>query len=384
LNSQPEANIDYEVKSISFNLFNHPRLALNWDEVNSLHYPDTVAIGCYVWGHPQSTSLIKWLRSERPECTIIAGGYQISDILEENQKLYPGVDHFIHGTGEHALYELIVGRKKDLQINNLALPGNSFSKVYSNNTIPLSRSGLNVRMETKRNCPFNCSFCSYQTGMGRKTITCEMELIKAELNAITNSDPNKINITDPVFNMGETYLPFLEEFRKLNSSAIINVQVRPELVQKAKKEGNNRFLELSSQLNLQLELGLQTIQQNEMDIVGRKNDMKLVNQTLENLDQYNINYGISLIYGLPGQTLHSFENTIKTLKQNCKGQLVAYPLMLLQGTKLYRNQKEYGLKEEAMGEYNLTYVTESFSFSREEYFDMVLMAEELNPHSRLF
>jgi radical SAM superfamily enzyme YgiQ (UPF0313 family) len=384
LNSKPEANSVYQVSNLSFNLYNTPQLMPDWNTIPQLGAANTIAIGCYVWGHIQSISLMKWLKVNRPDCKIIAGGYQISDSLEENLGQYPLVHHFIHGTGEFALYQLITGQNLEKQLNNKQLPENSFAAVYSNQTIKLNKPDLHVRMETKRNCPYGCSFCSYQTGKGRKTNYFEMGILRNELMAITKSNPSKINITDPVFNMGSTYIPFLEEFTTRNSATRLNVQVRPELVQKAIENGRNQFLEICSHINIEFELGLQTIQKEEMKIIERENEMKSVLKTLEDLTNAKINYGISLIYGLPGQTIQSFQDTIKFLKQHSNGQIVAYPLMLLPGTKLYRNKLKYELKEEPMGDYNLHYVTESYSFSKSEYLEMEFLANTLNPHSRLF
>jgi radical SAM superfamily enzyme YgiQ (UPF0313 family) len=356
----------------------------NWEDYDELNEATFIAIGCYVWGEHQSTSLMKWLRKNKPNCQIIAGGYQISDSEIENKFQYPEVDYFIHGAGEYALYLLLTSNCTKKQLNNQQMPESSFAQVYANNTIKLSKPNLHVRMETKRNCPFNCSFCSYQTGKGRKINYCELNLLNDELKAIIGSNPAKINITDPVFNIGDTYMPFLEAFKSLNSEARLNIQVRPELVQKMSNENRNPFLELCQELEVEIEFGLQTIQEEEMKIIGRDNNMKEVMKTLNEMSKANMKYGISLIYGLPGQTPKSFKNTIEFLEQYCSGQLVAYPLMLLQGTKLYREKDSYSLKQESLGDYNLKYVSESFSFNRTEYMEMEQMAKALNPNYRLF
>jgi len=384
LNSKPEINSVYQVSNLSFNLFENPSLMPIWDNYNELNDATSIAIGCYVWGEKQCISLMRWLKKNRSNCQIIAGGYQITDSENENLNHYPEVDYFIHGAGEYALYNLLTSASVKKQQNNVQIPDASFANVYANKTIELHYHGMHVRMETKRNCPYNCSFCSYQTGKGRKVNYCELDILTSELKMIVKSNPSKINITDPVFNLGNTYIPFLEVFKSLNSDARLNIQVRPELVQKAVSENRNPFIELCQELNVELEFGLQTINETEMKIIGRDNNMSLVIKTLAEMEKAKINYGISLIYGLPGQTVNSFKNTIEFLTQNSSAQLVAYPLMLLTGTKLYREMDSYSIKQEPLGNYNLNYVTESFSFTRKEYDKMERIANELNPHSRLF
>ena len=57
--------------------------------------------------------------------------------------------------------------------------------------------------------------------------------------------------------------------------------------------------------------------------------------------------------------------------------------MLLPGTKLYDQKEQWGMKEEALGEFNIPVVTESSTFTREEWERMEQMASVLMPVHRL-
>lgn len=84
-----------------------------------------------------------------------------------------------------------------------------------------------------------------------------------------------------------------------------------------------------------MEFGLQTIIENKCDIINRRNNVKMTSEVLKKLNTANISYEVSLIYGLPMQTVGSFKKSVNFLKSNYCKNIVAYSLMLLKGTELY-------------------------------------------------
>ena len=93
---------------------------------------------------------------------------------------------------------------------------------------------------------------------------------------------------------------------------------------------------MNIQAKVVLEFGLQTIHKNEMKMINRMNNLKRVEEVVVNCRNSNVTYEISIIYGLPNQTLDSFRKTVDYCKEKLDPDILhAFPLMLLRGTELF-------------------------------------------------
>jgi coproporphyrinogen III oxidase-like Fe-S oxidoreductase len=97
--------------------------------------------------------------------------------------------------------------------------------------------------------------------------------------------------------------------------------------------------------SITLEFGLQTAQPDEWQIIDRPNHLERVREVMRQLNTAGVHYEVSLIYGLPRQTLASFRATLAFCRQNGAPVIRAFPLMLLRGTPLYEAKKALGLVE---------------------------------------
>ncbi len=156
----------------------------------------------------------------------------------------------------------------------------------------------------------------------------------AELALFKEKAVKRINVLDPIFNMGANYLPILKEIDRLNfTNTQFTFQSKIELL--IKKDGPE-FLNLIEKTNGHLEFGLQTVIPEEYKIIDRANDVNIIRKQLEILNQRNISYEVSLIYGLPNQTVDSFKASIEFAhNKGCK-KITAWPLMLLKAHLIFR------------------------------------------------
>ena len=100
------------------------------------------------------------------------------------------------------------------------------------------------------------------------------------------------------------------------------------------------------------------------------------------MNQRKISYEVSLIYGLPNQTVDSFKRSIDfLLNQGCR-EITAWPLMLLKGTPLFYEKNKWGLREEIIGDFNIPVVTSSSSFDRNDWLKMQKIAHSLELNNR--
>lgn len=83
-----------------------------------------------------------------------------------------------------------------------------------------------------------------------------------------------------------------------------------------------------------LSLGIQTFSDNELSIIGRRHDANRSRSALEMASDSFDNISIDLMFGLPGQTLHSWESTIKEALHWHPQHISAYMLMYEEKTAL--------------------------------------------------
>ena len=62
--------------------------------------------------------------------------------------------------------------------------------------------------------------------------------------------------------------------------------------------------------------------------------------------------------------------------------MTAFPLMLLKGTELYEQKKQFNFVEQKMGDFDIPTVVSSNSFSEQDWVKMSELAGQLKPNSR--
>jgi histone acetyltransferase (RNA polymerase elongator complex component) len=135
------------------------------------------------------------------------------------------------------------------------------------------------------------------------------------------------------------------------------------------------FLDAVGPINGTLEFGLQTVYDDEARAVGRPNRIDKVEAVIDSLNARGIPYEVSLIYGLPLQTLDSFRMSVDWCLERGVPRVRAWPLMLLRGTALDFQRECWGYVESVAS--RIPIVVESFSFSRDDHAEMARIADEL-------
>ena len=103
----------------------------------------------------------------------------------------------------------------------------------------------------------------------------------------------------------------------------------------------------------------------------------------------SIPFEISLIFGLPNQTVESFKSSVQWALDRKPSKCLAFPLMLLRGTELYDRKKELGLIESTVIQHplleelterqqkSIPHVVSSPSFTCKDWKDMASIALSL-------
>jgi radical SAM superfamily enzyme YgiQ (UPF0313 family) len=338
-------------------------------KVIRLEQLDRLVLSCYIWSSKFIEPIIKLCKANGFKGKVILGGYQIH--ADTCRALYPSGDYYILGYAEKSLPEAILDdtaithRIIDTPVDLQSLPS-----PYLDGTLPITNGIEMIHWESRRGCAFKCNFCAHRDLIHKRVKLFGIEKVKSELDLFKLKNVKKINVLDPIFNLEDNHLSIMEYAIKIELKSLLSFQVRFENI----KED---FLKLCAQLNVHLEFGLQTTHKDESIIIERGNNMRRVDKTITLLHKYKQSFEVSLIYGLPGQTLESFKSSIDYLNKRNVKVIKAFPLMLLEGTKLAKDKGKFNIIEDIIDESNIPHVVACYSFSNDEWKKMHQYANKL-------
>ncbi|MCC5830889.1 MAG: radical SAM protein [Phycisphaeraceae bacterium] len=330
-----------------------------------------IAFGAYVWCEELLLTCMSLLRDRGFEGRMILGGPQIGYAGSHLEQCYPHADIFVRGYGEDALCSLVrttsqgevpgvhwaggYDKCEQAKVDLASLPS-----PWLKGTIPLRDQSF-IRWETQRGCPFRCAFCQHREPGARLTRrTLDQDRIAEEIDFFCSHSVESIAVLDPIFNIPDHAIPILRRFRAHEFRGQLSLQCRAEFISDA-------FLNATSGLNVRLEFGLQTIHDDEAKAISRPNDMVKVDEVLAEVRRCGIAHEVSLIFGLPLQTIDSFRESVTWCLERKVPVVKAFPLLLLRGTELERQRSKWGLATDGGP---MEVVTASSTFSRHEWKEM--------------
>lgn len=268
-----------------------------------------VGIGVYVWNDALVLALCRRLRESGFAGRIILGGPQITYHAPGVAESYPCADVFVRGAGEQALVAIVAepGRAVHAGVvwrgevdhgEQAAVDLERVPSPYLSGVLDPALHRRFVRWETKRGCRFRCGFCQHRDpGKRARVVGFGADRIGGEVRAFVAAGVESIAVLDPIFN--DRSFPYLEVLDALIAAGFrgrLSLQCRFELV-------TPEFLARCRSLDVCLEFGLQTIHPSEWKVIQRGNELGRIEAAIAALHAAEIDFEVSLIYGLPEQTL---------------------------------------------------------------------------------
>ncbi|WP_394166283.1 B12-binding domain-containing radical SAM protein [Neptunomonas phycophila] len=339
-----------------------------------------VGIGAYIWNEPVTQQLTEVIRT-RTSAPIVLGGPQISYAEAGTlENLYPYANIFVRGNGEQAMVALAQGECPEKfgihcagDIDHAQKSETALEELASPWLTEVMKPGKSVRWETMRGCPFRCSFCQHRESSDRFKLSVQQldyERITKEARLFARAGVERVSILDPIFHLDtQRTVDLLTVFKEVGLTAQLALQCRFESVK-------DEFIDALEGLNVVLEFGLQTTIWEEGIAIERANRLDIAERVIEKLKARNIPFEVSLIYGLPKQTLASFRQSLSWCWNQQVPTIRAWPLMILRGTALDKQREKFGLIESENEA--IPHVIASNSFTHADYRKMEALAQTTN------
>ncbi len=324
--------------------------------------PDIVAFSMYVWNHVECCSLADMLRKAKPGLTIIAGGPEATadpvGIMEEAP-----FDFLVVGEGELTMADAIDRLVAGLSLDDVpGIARRVDGEAVVTRRPPVADPGVlpspyltgvldgyipdGVLWQLSRGCSFGCDFCF--DGMGdRKVRRFPLERLEAELDHIVRQGANQVFVLDSTFNQdAKRAKALLRLIRKKAPNVHFHFEVRPELLDAEQAS-------LYAGITCSLQIGLQTSDPNVARNSGRSLDRRDFKSKIGFLNRAGAVFGFDLIYGLPGDSLARFRETLDFSLALYPNNLDIFPLAVLPGTVLAARSGDLKLRHPDRPPYTL-------------------------------
>ena len=318
----------------------------------SRNIPDMIGFSTYLWNRHIVLVICRIIRAKFPSVLLFAGGPEATALPLTLLNSAP-FDFIIKGEGEIVLTEgmnrlvsgdtledipgvFLKGAKANLgKDQQPVMDLNALPSPYLTGTIdPAGYSGL--LWELSRGCPFKCGFCFESRGVaGVRQISSER--IRKELELFEEKKVTQVFVLDPTFNSDiKRAKNILRLILKTAPLIHFTFEIRAEFI-------DSEIAGLFAGVHCSLQVGLQSANREVLANVNRTIDTAKYAEKIALLNSAGAIFGLDLIYGLPGDTFHGFQESLNYALRLQPNHLDIFPLAVIPGTALYDNAETYSM-----------------------------------------
>lgn len=343
--------------------------------------PDILGFSCYIWNIEYVMELVRDIHKVMPECEIWLGGpevtYDAATVLERE----PAVTGIMTGEGEETFARLLKfyvnhqrRREKSQETDSgrshvdealgrvcqelAGIAGlvfrDSQGKIVENpvqpvmdmSRIPFSYGNLEgyehkiIYYESSRGCPFSCSYCL--SSIDKSVRFRDLELVKKELDFFLKHKVPQVKFVDRTFNCKKSHAMAIWQHLLERDNGVTNFhfEISADLL-------DEEELSLISRMRpglIQLEIGVQTTNQETIREIRRKTDLKKLSEVVAKINGFgNVHQHLDLIAGLPYEGYDKFQKSFNDVYAMKPEQLQLGFLKVLKGSYMEEMAVHYGL-----------------------------------------
>jgi len=313
---------------------------------------DLVGFSLYVWNRDMCRELADRLRQRLPGVMIFAGG---PEATADPAGVLGGAtfDFLVSGEGEVPFASACARLADGSGISDI--PGIASRTDSGITLIPATPLGdldaipspwLNgtldagsypgILWQLSRGCGFSCDFC-FDSRDSHGVRRFSLKRIEEELRHFVERGVSQVFVLDSTFNQDQNRAKtILRLIRKIAPQTHFHFEVRCEFI-------DREMAELFAAITCSLQIGLQSSDPQVLKQVGRvfRQD-DFVSRTML-LNDTGATFGFDLMYGLPGDSLSGFHNSLDFALGLYPNHLDIFPLAILPGTALALRAGTIGL-----------------------------------------
>ncbi len=319
--------------------------------------PEMLSFSCYIWNILKTLDACEYIKNKNKNIKIALGGPEVSYRAKNILKEYNFIDFVLSGEGEETYPELVDALTLNSSFENISgltyrendtyysvpekeysgTPVSPYTTEYFNNL-----NGKISYIETSRGCPYRCAFCL--SGNTSKLRFFDLEVVKENIIKLSNSGTKTLKFVDRTFNANSQRANEILKFILENRGKTIpeNVCFHFEIAGDILTESTFDILKSAPENVFQLEIGMQSFNENTLKAINRKTDTQKLIKNIKRLISFNnMHIHIDLIAGLTGEDIKSFENSFD-IGYNLKANMLQMGfLKLLYGADMRKYPEKY-------------------------------------------
>ena len=337
--------------------------------VNSIEKADIYAFSCYIWNIEQTLYVCQKLK-QKYNAKIVVGGPEVAYRAQDVLARYSFVDFVLSGEGEFNFPKLVEAlnnsallsevdgltyREKGSILSNpevvyATTPPNPYCKEFYDNL-----KGRICYIETSRGCPYRCAFCL--SGRCSSLRFFDIDTVKENIILLANSGTKTVKFVDRTFNANYRRANEILRFIKENYGTKIppDVCFHFEIAGDILHQETLKILSLMPKGAVQLEIGMQSFNEDTLKIINRKTDTQKLIKNIKTLLSFgNMHIHIDLIAGLTGEDINSFKNSFNIGYSLHAHMLQMGFLKLFYGSDMRENTDKYPCEYSTTPPYEVT------------------------------
>ena len=315
--------------------------------------PKLVAFSMFVWNRLVLEAAAEELH--KAGVLTIAGGPEVT----AHPEVFTVFDNVTTGEGENkvpqVIYQLLTG-KEGLPA---AQPGNFRNQPEEKNTqsdLPEFSPYLDGTLdpaeyegalwELARGCPFKCSYC-YESKGEKLVRQFPMDRIEKELDLFAKKKIPQVFVLDPTYNASkDRAIKLINLIAKKTPDTFYYFEARAEFI-------DRQLAKAFTKIPCALQIGLQSANEDVCRLVNRPFNRKKFQQGIAALNEEGVTFGLDVIFGLPGDSLRGYKDSIDFAINQYPNNLELFCLSVLPGTNLFDRAEELHLNYQKEPPYHI-------------------------------
>lgn len=314
-----------------------------------------VAFSCYIWNIKATLAVADILKKVSPQTIIILGGPEVSYDPIEVLDQQPYVDFVVFGEGEETFHELLQSLSTtNFELANIAgLAYRKEGQVFKNQARKLINNldllpfpyqqdldqlaNKIIYYESSRGCPFQCQYCLSSTIEGVRLLS--LDRVKKDLSIFMAAGVKQVKFVDRTFNCDRSRaFEIIKFILNQGSQTKFHFEVAADLIDSRLSD----LLATAPDGILQLEIGIQSTNENTLQLVQRKMNLAQVKENVLKIGSLShVHQHLDLIAGLPGESYSSFKNSFNEVMALKPDVLQLGFLKLLKGSGIRAKAEQY-------------------------------------------